>query len=183
MMDLKISLFLSSNLWVRRMTIHIFKSLWYCIAHCRTIVLNLKCISICFSQWKQPLHDFLLFKDMNSICQLDGNFDNHFNYMCTIIFIAKIPLQFQIKPELHLPGPYPGLTGDQNSPHTLCLTRKETLVTASSKEILIGTTNSWILYQRRDIYSICRICWNVAAYWWNTPTLIFSHLYTWQINF
>ena len=103
--------------------------------------------------------------------------------MCTIIFIAKIPLQFQIKPELHLPGPYPGLTGDQNSPYTLCLTRKETLVTASSKEILIGTTNSWILYQRRDIYSICRICWNVAAYWWNTPTLIFSHLYTWQINF
>ena len=35
-------------------------------------------ISICFFHGHlttQPLHDFLLFKAMNTICQLDGNFD------------------------------------------------------------------------------------------------------------
>ena len=32
------------------------------------------------------------------------------------------------------------------------------------KEILIGTTSSGISYQLRDIYSICRCCWNVATY-------------------
>ena len=33
-------------------------------------------ISICFFiEHIQQLHDFLLFKAMNTICQLDGNFD------------------------------------------------------------------------------------------------------------
>ena len=32
--------------------------------------------------------------------------------------------------------------------------------------ILIGTTISGISYQLRDIYSICRCCWNVATYEW-----------------
>ena len=50
--------------------------------------------------------------------------------MCTIIFIAKIPLQFKIKPEHPLRGPYLGLAGDQNGPHTPCFTRNETLLTA-----------------------------------------------------
>jgi hypothetical protein len=36
----------------------------------------------------------------------------------------------------------------------------------SIKEILIGTTSSGISYQLRDIYSICRCCWNVATYEW-----------------
>jgi hypothetical protein len=30
----------------------------------------------------------------------------------------------------------------------------------------IGTTSSGISYQLRDIYSICRCCWNVATYEW-----------------
>ena len=34
------------------------------------------------------------------------------------------------------------------------------------KEILIGTTKSGISYQLRDIYFICRCCWNVATYKW-----------------
>jgi hypothetical protein len=34
------------------------------------------------------------------------------------------------------------------------------------KEFLIGTTSSGILYHLRDIYSICRCCWNVATYKW-----------------
>jgi hypothetical protein len=58
--------------------------------------------------------------------------------MCAIIFIAKIPLQFQIKPELpggicsldSLPGLCPGPVGHLGDPQTPCLTRKETLVTA-----------------------------------------------------
>ena len=32
------------------------------------------------------------------------------------------------------------------------------------KEIKIGTTNSVLLYQLKEIYSICRYCWNVATY-------------------
>jgi hypothetical protein len=36
----------------------------------------------------------------------------------------------------------------------------------SIKEILIGTTSSGISYQLREIYSICRCCWNVATYEW-----------------
>ena len=36
----------------------------------------------------------------------------------------------------------------------------------SIKQILIGTTSSGISYQLRDIYSICRCCWNVATYEW-----------------
>ena len=36
----------------------------------------------------------------------------------------------------------------------------------SSNEILIGTTNSGISYQLREIYSIFRCCWNVATYKW-----------------
>ena len=54
------------------------------------------------------------------------------------MFIAKIPLQFQIKPELHgdfvplcsLAGLCPGRAGDLSGPQTPCLTRTETLVTA-----------------------------------------------------
>jgi hypothetical protein len=34
------------------------------------------------------------------------------------------------------------------------------------KEILIEATSSGISYQLRDIYSICRCCWNVATYEW-----------------
>ena len=63
--------------------------------------------------------------------------------MCTIISIAKIHLQFQIKPGLQgcfatppplpldpLPGLCPGPAGDLNGPQTLCLTRNKTLVMA-----------------------------------------------------
>ena len=32
--------------------------------------------------------------------------------------------------------------------------------------ILIGTTISGMSYHLRDIYSICRCCWNVAIYKW-----------------
>jgi hypothetical protein len=32
--------------------------------------------------------------------------------------------------------------------------------------ILICTTGSGISYQLRDVYSICRCCWNVATYQW-----------------
>jgi hypothetical protein len=54
------------------------------------------------------------------------------------MFIAKIPLQFQIKPEFHgdfvplcsLAGLCPGRAGDLSGPQTPCLTRMETLVTA-----------------------------------------------------
>ena len=35
---------------------------------------------------------------------------------------------------------------------------------ACFKDIMIGTTNSVILYQLKGIYSICRYCWNVATY-------------------
>jgi hypothetical protein len=35
-----------------------------------------------------------------------------------------------------------------------------------SSQIMIGTPNSGILYHLRDIYSICRCCWNVASYEW-----------------
>ena len=34
------------------------------------------------------------------------------------------------------------------------------------KEILRGTTSSGISYQLRDIFSICRCCWNDATYKW-----------------
>ena len=40
------------------------------------------------------------------------------------------------------------------------------LAATSIKEILIGTTSSGISYHPRDIYSICRCCWNVATYNW-----------------
>ena len=50
---------------------------------------------------------------MKTISQLDGNFD--FNYMCMIIFIAKIPLQFQIKLQGSVTGLCPGSTGDLGS--------------------------------------------------------------------
>ena len=33
-------------------------------------------------------------------------------------------------------------------------------------EIVIGTTSSGISDQLRDVYSICRCCWNVATYKW-----------------
>ena len=38
------------------------------------------------------------------------------------------------------------------------------LAEPSIKEILIGTTSSGISYHLRDIYSICRCCWNVVTY-------------------
>jgi hypothetical protein len=31
---------------------------------------------------------------------------------------------------------------------------------------MVGTTSSGISYQLRDIYSICRCCWDVATYTW-----------------
>jgi hypothetical protein len=31
---------------------------------------------------------------------------------------------------------------------------------------MIGTTGSGISYQMRDVYSICRACWNVAICKW-----------------
>ena len=39
-------------------------------------------------------------------------------------------------------------------------------VTLYKREILIGTTSSGISYHLKDIYSICRCCWNVATYKW-----------------
>jgi hypothetical protein len=33
--------------------------------------------------------------------------------------------------------------------------------------LLIGTTRSVISYHLRDIYSICRCCWDVAKHKWN----------------
>jgi hypothetical protein len=33
-------------------------------------------------------------------------------------------------------------------------------------QFVIGTTSSGISYLLRDIYSICRFCWNVATYKW-----------------
>ena len=36
----------------------------------------------------------------------------------------------------------------------------------SIKEMLIGITSSGISYHLRDIYSICRCCWNDATYKW-----------------
>ena len=61
--------------------------------------------------------------------------------MCTISFIAKIPLQFQIKPDLdgrrgggrrplNPPQCRLGSAGDLGGPQTPCLTRNETVVTA-----------------------------------------------------
>jgi hypothetical protein len=40
------------------------------------------------------------------------------------------------------------------------------LAASSIKDILIGATRSGISYHLRDIYSICRCCWNVATYKW-----------------
>jgi hypothetical protein len=40
------------------------------------------------------------------------------------------------------------------------------LAASSIKDILIEDTNSGISYHLRDIYSICRFCWNVATYKW-----------------
>jgi hypothetical protein len=37
------------------------------------------------------------------------------------------------------------------------------LAASSIKDILIGATNSGISYHLREIYSICRSCWNVAT--------------------
>jgi hypothetical protein len=39
-------------------------------------------------------------------------------------------------------------------------------------EILIGTTSSEISYHLKDIYSICRCCWNVATYKWKVHNLV-----------
>ena len=40
------------------------------------------------------------------------------------------------------------------------------LAESSTMEIMIGTTNSGISYQLRDVYSICRCFRNVATYKW-----------------
>jgi hypothetical protein len=40
------------------------------------------------------------------------------------------------------------------------------LAASSIKDILIGATNSGISYHLREIYSICRSCWNVATNKW-----------------
>jgi hypothetical protein len=60
----------------------------------------------------------------------------------------------------------------------------DSLLAATFKEILIGTTSSGISYHLRDIYSICRCCWNVATYdiyficrcCWNVAT------YKWKVH-
>jgi hypothetical protein len=54
------------------------------------------------------------------------------------------------------------------------------LAAASIKEILIGTTSSGTSYHLRDIYSICRCCWNCATYKWkvhNAKIEIISFVY------
>ena len=51
------------------------------------------------------------------------------------------------------------------------------LVASSIREILIGATSSGISYYLRDVYSICRCCWNGATYTnWN-------HLFCHKVSF
>jgi hypothetical protein len=50
--------------------------------------------------------------------------------------------------------------------HTGLLKKKEKKLVRSIKEIMIATISSGISNQLRDIYSICRCCWNVAIYKW-----------------
>jgi hypothetical protein len=38
------------------------------------------------------------------------------------------------------------------------------LAASSNKEIPIGATSSGISYHLRDIYALCRCCWNDATY-------------------
>ena len=78
--------------------------------------------------------------------------------MCTIISIAKIHLQFQIKPGLQgciatlsppldrPPGLCPGPAGDLSGPQTLCLTRNKTLVTALDHWPLVTNNLHTIFY-------------------------------------
>ena len=40
------------------------------------------------------------------------------------------------------------------------------LATSSDKEILIGATSSEISYHLRDIFALCKCCWNGATYTW-----------------
>jgi hypothetical protein len=84
--------------------------------------------------------------------------------MFTIIFIAKIPLQFQIKQEVQgggcgfaldpLPGICPGPAGDLSGPQTSCLIRKETLVTALN-ELLCR------------VHFLSQYCWRDHVFMWS----------------
>jgi hypothetical protein len=58
--------------------------------------------------------------------------------MCTIIFIAKIALQFQIKLQVSVIGLCPESAGDLGSLQTPCLTRNETLVMALKYNTVIS---------------------------------------------
>jgi hypothetical protein len=49
--------------------------------------------------------------------------------------------------------------------------------TLDSVASLLGTTSSGISYHLRDIYSICRCCWNVATYKWKV------HLFCRKVSF
>jgi hypothetical protein len=40
------------------------------------------------------------------------------------------------------------------------------LEASSNNEILIGATSSEISYHLRDIFALCRFCWNGATYKW-----------------
>ena len=37
----------------------------------------------------------------------------------------------------------------------------------SNKEMPIGNTSSWIVYQLKDVYAICKRYWDVATYKWD----------------
>jgi len=39
-----------------------------------------------------------------------------------------------------------------------------------SFEVLIGITDCGMWYQLRDIYSICKCCWNATTYKWEVDT-------------
>ena len=86
--------------------------------------------------------------------------------MFTIIFIAKIPLQFQIKQELQgggcgfaldpLPRLCPGLVGYLGGPQTPCLTRKETLVTALTEVVYsVGLETFWAVVENTEADKLC----------------------------
>jgi hypothetical protein len=91
--------------------------------------------------------------------------------MFTIIFIAKIPLQFQIKQEVQgggcgfaldpLPGICPGPAGDLSGPQTSCLIRKETLVTALN-ELLCR------------VHFLSQYCWRNHVFMWSITQTIFD---------
>ena len=57
------------------------------------------------------------------------------------------------------------------------------LAEPSIKEILIGTTSSGISYHLRDIYSICRCCWNVVTYMKSSQWENWYHFFCRKVSF